>query len=166
MMRTTINRYRSTFANITSNNNSTNTSSLDTILNRGDRGVAVKSLQEKLILLGYSCGSHGADGDFGIGTESAVRKFQSDHGLSVDGIAGCQTLNAIDAAISKISNGSTKVKVTANVLNVRSGAGISNPVVSNVRKGAICELLEEKNGWGKINSPSGWVCMEYVEKVN
>ena len=38
-----------------------NTNVLDTILNMGDHGSAVKSLQEKLIRLGYSCGNHGAD---------------------------------------------------------------------------------------------------------
>jgi len=38
----------------------------------GDEGSRVKDLQQKLISLGYSCGSWGADGDFGSATQVAV----------------------------------------------------------------------------------------------
>lgn len=153
---------RTTFQTATSTGSSTNSGGSSTLLKRGDSGSAVKSLQEKLIALGYSCGVHGADGDFGASTESAVRKFQSEHGLTVDGIVGSQTLKALDSACGS----GDKVKVTASVLNVRSGAGTSYPVVSTVKKGAVCELVEEKNGWGKISSPSGWISLKYAEKVN
>lgn len=44
-------------------------------LGKGDEGAEVKQLQENLIKLGYSCGSWGADGDFGNATEQAVIKF-------------------------------------------------------------------------------------------
>lgn len=57
-------------------------------LQNGDTGTRVKELQEKLIYLGYSCGSYGVDGDYGNGTELAVRKFQGDNGLVTDGQAG------------------------------------------------------------------------------
>ena len=40
-----------------------------------------------------------ADGDFGDCTEMAVRKFQKEHALTVDGIAGKNTFAALDAAI-------------------------------------------------------------------
>ena len=82
--------------------NRNNTSTLDTILNIGDSGQAVKLLQEKLIRLGYSCGEFGADGDFGNNTYWAVRRFQEDAKIGVDGIAGYGTLTAIDASIKKI----------------------------------------------------------------
>jgi hypothetical protein len=58
------------------------------MLQRGDRGEYVRALQILLIGRGYSCGSWGTDGDFGGGTESALQKFQSEHGLYADGIAG------------------------------------------------------------------------------
>ena len=62
-------------------------------LSRGSQGDEVKELQEGLILLGYPCGKSGADGDFGKDTEKAVRSFQADRKLTVDGSAGPETLD-------------------------------------------------------------------------
>lgn len=59
-------------------------------IQRGDKGPQVKLLQKFLIWDGYSCGSAGADGDFGGWTEFAVRGFQSSYGLSIDGGWGRQ----------------------------------------------------------------------------
>ena len=159
---------RTTFGNMSTNNSSAGSSSMgNTILNRGDKGDSVKTLQEKLIKLGYSCGTHGADGDFGNGTYSAVRKFQREHNIGVDGIVGYQTMTAIDKAVTELdkTNIIKTVKVTANVLNVRQGAGTNYKIVGNVRKGAACELIEVNNGWGKINKPNGWICLDYCEDV-
>ena len=47
--------------------------------------------REKEYCSGYSCGSYGADGDFGNGTYNAVVKFQKNHYLSADGIVGKNT---------------------------------------------------------------------------
>lgn len=58
------------------------------VLRRGMDGADVKTLQAALIAYGFSCGSAGADGDFGSGTEAALRKFQARYGLGADGIAG------------------------------------------------------------------------------
>lgn len=57
-------------------------------LKRGDKGEYVKALQILLIGRGYSCGTWGADGDFGAATEAALQKFQEDHGLYADGVVG------------------------------------------------------------------------------
>lgn len=57
------------------------------ILKRGLKGAPVKRLQEKLGIT--------ADGDFGPGTEKAVRDFQAANGLAVDGIAGPDTFTAM-----------------------------------------------------------------------
>ena len=58
------------------------------VLRRGMSGADVKTLQAALIAYGYSCGAAGADGDFGAGTEAALKKFQTKYGLGADGIAG------------------------------------------------------------------------------
>src|SRR5262249_24334826 len=51
---------------------------------RGTRGDAVKRLQEKLGV--------GADGQFGSGTEKALRDYQQKNGLVADGVTGPATL--------------------------------------------------------------------------
>ena len=61
------------------------------MLKRGMKGADVKTLQAALIAYGFSCGAAGADGDFGSGTESALKKFQTKYGLGADGIAGKET---------------------------------------------------------------------------
>lgn len=149
------------------NPNIQNTNNLNTILNVGDRGSAVKSMQEKLIKLGFYCGDAGADGDFGQATYNAVKNFQKKiGGLVIDGIAGCQTLTAIDKALSALTSSKNgTVKITADILNVRSGPGMGYAVVSNVRKGTIYKLVEETTGWGKIENPSGWISSQYYENV-
>ena len=57
-------------------------------LSRGMEGNDVKTLQAALIANGFSCGSAGTDGDFGAGTEAALKKFQTKYSLGADGIAG------------------------------------------------------------------------------
>ena len=58
----------------------------DRLLRNGDEGPDVKELQSLLIQLDYDCGKWGADGDFGDATEIAVRNFQTNENLEVDGV--------------------------------------------------------------------------------
>jgi peptidoglycan hydrolase-like protein with peptidoglycan-binding domain len=62
------------------------------VLRRGSTGGAVKILQTGLNGRGYPLVG---DGVFGSGTDAAVRRFQSDRGLMVDGIVGPQTWVAL-----------------------------------------------------------------------
>lgn len=64
-------------------------------IRRGSTGNPVRRAQKRLTLGGYDTG--GVDGIFGAGTEAAVRRFQGDRGLTVDGIVGPQTWAQIDA---------------------------------------------------------------------
>lgn len=66
-----------------------------TVLRKGSEGKEVKTLQRLLIACGYSCGSAGADGDFGSGTLAAVKKYQVAHKLTADGIVGAKTWESI-----------------------------------------------------------------------
>lgn len=58
-------------------------------LNKGDKGNEVKALQILLNGYGYSCGA--ADGVFGSKTLTAVKNFQKEKDISVDGIVGTNT---------------------------------------------------------------------------
>ncbi len=59
----------------------------------GSTGDEVKSIQSVLKEKGYYSGN--VDGIFGTGTKNAVKQFQSDSGLSADGIVGEKTLKAL-----------------------------------------------------------------------
>lgn len=69
----------------------------DPTLRRGDSGEDVKRMQRELILLNYL--KTGADdGEFGGKTEAAVRAFQKDQGIGVDGVCGPKTWAALKRA--------------------------------------------------------------------
>lgn len=56
-------------------------------------------------------------------------------------------------------------KVTANVLNVRSGPGTGYKVVTTVKKNEVYTIVEEKNGFGKLKSGAGWISLKYIKLV-
>jgi len=60
-------------------------------IKRGDRGQAVRVLQESLITLKYFPANEVVDGIFGQNTESKVRLFQRNNELTIDGIVGPET---------------------------------------------------------------------------
>jgi len=62
-------------------------------LRRGAEGDAVERLQAALQETGHYTGA--IDGDFGWGTWRAVRGYQRDRGLGVDGVAGPSTWDAL-----------------------------------------------------------------------
>jgi len=63
-------------------------------LMKGSTGNPVRRAQKRLTLAGYDTG--GVDGIFNASTESGVKRFQSDHGLTADGIVGPMTWQKID----------------------------------------------------------------------
>ena len=64
------------------------------MLRRADSGAAVVDLQHRLASAGHDGGLSEA-GEFGPGTEAAVRAFQAARGLRTDGICGPQTWGAL-----------------------------------------------------------------------
>ncbi len=125
------------------------------ILKRGMAGEDVKDMQQGLIKAGYSCGSCGADGEFGADTEAALKEFQRDHSLEVDGQYGPLSKAALEkAGGSGSSGGSPGVKVEpaagfsrslagtytvatqSDPLVLRAGAGTSKKKLTSMPKGA------------------------------
>lgn len=84
-----------------------------TILRRGSKSEKVYEYQAKLIKLGYNLGRWGADGDFGADTYHAVKAFQKDHGVTVDGEIGPVTAAAIDAAVAGMAQVSQHAEQSA-----------------------------------------------------
>ena len=103
-------------------------------LSIGDVGDDVKRMQEKLIACGFSCGSYGADGDFGSGTDKAVKAFQTSVGIKVDGHFGKESSAKLEelykSTIGKTDNSDNKfVKVDAKE-NVKKGQEYLNNTYS------------------------------------
>ena len=57
------------------------------------------------------------------------------------------------------------VKITADVLNVRNGAGIEFKVNTQIKKNEVYTIVGEKNNWGKLKSGAGWISLKYTQKV-
>lgn len=64
------------------------------VLKKGSQSEQVKQLQQRLFIIGYKPGT--ADGIFGEKTRQAVISFQTDAGLSADGIMGKDTWTALE----------------------------------------------------------------------
>jgi peptidoglycan hydrolase-like protein with peptidoglycan-binding domain len=60
-------------------------------LSRGINNPQVEHLQRELTARGYQLGPNGIDGKFDEYTENAVKAFQKDNNLTVDGIVGPET---------------------------------------------------------------------------
>ena len=128
-------------------------------------GARCKELQEKLIKCGYDCGSWGADGKFGQATYDALIKFQRYHGLDADGLAGQKTFAKLDELIANKTFPPYRVRITADVLNVRKGAGTNYGVVTTVRRNEVYTIVEEVNGFGKLKSGAGYISLAYTKKI-
>jgi peptidoglycan hydrolase-like protein with peptidoglycan-binding domain len=105
------------------------------ILKKGSKGNEVKELQR---FLGIK-----DDGNFGPGTEAAVKKWQTANGLTSDGIVGPATWNAMGIATTDASE---KVYTTSNGLIVNRYFMPDDEYL----KGPI------KPGWVFLHHTAGW----------
>ena len=104
----------------------------------GSQGEDVKKLQQQLLSAGYD--PQGIDGVFGPKTQAAVTAFQKAKGLSVDGIAGKQTMGAL----------STPVKTPA-IPAIKPAAGTITPDVDpNAADKALARQIRD----GQITAPA------------
>ncbi|HET7658302.1 MAG TPA: peptidoglycan-binding protein [Bacillales bacterium] len=114
-------------------------------LQYGDRGQSAKNLQSKLAELGYY--TYSVDGIFGRLTRNAVRSFQSDHGLVVDGVAGPHTNAALYGQKSAVAASSNTDSELVSHIIADAKALIGTPYV-----------------WGG-ESPNGFDCSGFVQYV-
>ncbi len=100
---------------------------LDYYLENGSSGTRVRTLQNRLIELGWLEGS--ADGKYGNATEYAVRAFQARYSsLWKDGVAGPDTLRTLYGA------GAAKAKTPAASLGISLEQGDSNDAVKAMQQ--------------------------------
>ena len=160
---------RSTFGgsapdNSSSSSTPTTTTTTAAIYRYGSTDSEVANIQKQLIDLGYDVGSSNNDGIYGAQTVNAVKRFQKDHNLVIDGIMGPATI----AELNKLSQLSSSYKgiVTASLLNVRSENSTNSKIVAQLQKNTPCVISKTENNWGYITSPvTGWVFLDYVKKV-
>ena len=99
---------------------------------RGSYGETVTEIQEKLSQWGYYSGE--IDGIYGSGTEDAVRRFQEKKGLTVDGIAGTATLEAMGISDSSSTSQSTDIDLLARLISAEARG---EPYSGQVAVGAV-----------------------------
>lgn len=105
-------------------------------LKNGSNGSDVKKLQQALVDKGYDVGAKGVDGIYGANTAAAVKKYQTDNKLKIDGIAGNETLGHIYGATATTSP-------TTNT----SGATASTPTSDvDIALQRVNQLLSETPG--------------------
>ncbi|MBE5807465.1 MAG: hypothetical protein E7317_03890, partial [Clostridiales bacterium] len=130
-------------------------------LSSGSSGIRVEKLQDRLRDLGYL--AQPIDGSFGGRTKEAVRLFQRSAGLSVDGVAGSATLQALESSKApkcksfiELHKGDTGIRVEELQRELKSGYGLfdgnvngsyGDKTVKAVK--AFLELIGEK-GDGKV----------------
>ena len=94
-----------------------NTNSDDGSLKRGSKGDKVKELQIKLNKVGNNLV---VDGSFGSATEKAVKEFQKKYNLTVDGIAGPNTIKKLDEVIASKAVATATLKKGSKGENVKT----------------------------------------------
>ena len=115
-------------------------------LREGDESDLVEDMQRRLKKLGYYTGD--ITGHFGEKTTKAVRKFQDDNDLYVDGIAGTKTLekiyeetgdtytgNIIDSNGAVVSTSRQYGKINADNVNLRRSYSTSSGAIKSMDKG-------------------------------
>lgn len=104
----------------------------------GSRGSEVTQIQTKLKRWGYYNGS--VDGIYGTQTVNAVKSFQRKNGLTVDGIAGKRTLEAMGIYSSSSSSSSPSTSSSSNVTLLAKliyGESRGEPYTGQVAVGAV-----------------------------
>ena len=107
---------------------------------------STKEMQQMLIKLGYDCGAAGADGILGANTKKAIKAFQKDNQLIVDGIYGPQTEKALLQKYNELQKPKNyaqsfdksiaKTYITTSKLNLRSAASLNGSITIVIPKNA------------------------------
>lgn len=74
--------------------------------------------------------------------------------------------NSFKASLAaNITTTGYRVKITADSLNVRKGAGVGYGIATVVKKNEVYTIVEEYKGWGKLKSKAGWISLKYTKRI-
>lgn len=111
-------------------------SKVEALSKYGSRGSEVTQIQTKLKRWGYYSGN--IDGIYGSQTQKAVRWFQSKNGLTVDGIAGKNTLEAMGIFTSSNSSNTSSSSSNLDLLSrIVYGEARGEPYTGQVAVAAV-----------------------------
>ena len=79
--------------------------------------------------------------------------------------AAWNTFKASLSAAAIPTTSGYKVRITADTLNVRKGAGVGYRITTTVKKNEVYTIVGEYDGWGKLKSGAGWIKLSYTERV-
>ena len=111
----------------------------------GNMNPEVADIQKTLLELGYKLPKHGVDGVRGPETRRAIKQFQQDNGLTVDGDPGPETVGALNKLIAKKNikfTKSTKADVKGKFVSASEPQDVGDimdnddPAVVSARKSA------------------------------
>lgn len=130
------------------------------VLKMGSSGSQVRTLQTKLNRWGYNCGS--VDGIFGSKTQTAVKQFQKNNGLTADGIVGAKTAAALGMTLSSSSSSnssynSSDIYLLAKCIYAESRG---EPYLGQVAVGAV--VLNRVRSSSFPNSIAGVIYQPYA----
>ena len=157
-------------------------------LERGMENDQVLNMQLALASLGFNLKT---DGKYGMGTESAVKRFQRKYGLTIDGVAGDKTLTLLYSLAPQYAPGSygqvsvqstaapytatqnadsSFVTITAVVntpsgsLNLRNGPSSSARVLCTIPYGSSMIVISRGSQWCSViyNDMAGYVMTRYL----
>lgn len=144
--------------------NNQSSDSVQVLSKLGSRGDEVRAIQKKLKSLGYYTGS--VDGIYGVGTRNAVRAFQRNCGITVDGIAGPKTLLYLGLDNYSSSYSTADTNLLAKIISAEArgenytgqvavGAVVLNRVASSSFPDTVSGVVYQKGAFDAVRD-SNW----------
>ncbi|WP_116344896.1 enterotoxin EntFM [Bacillus sp. HMA207] len=98
------------------------------------------------------------------GMDSAHAQVSNEALKEINGQTQTQTQTTVTETKTVETTSELKYTVTADVLNVRSGAGTGHNVISKVKSGQVLQVVGQENGWFKVNvnGQTGYVSGDFV----
>ena len=69
------------------------------------------------------------------------------------------------ASLSEACLSCFKVRVTADSLNYRAGAGVKYKINGTITDKGVYTIVNQLNGWGKLKSGAGWINLKYTKRI-